>query len=91
MKKTFTSLICTAFILCFLGTDAAGRTRGKPGTRLETENTRNLRPLQSLPWKANMMMTYYFHGNVSKLLTLIPNLSLPIMSSTLLLGSMKPR
>ena len=90
MKKTFTSSICTAFILCFLGTDAAGCTLGKPGTRLETENTRNLRPVQSLLWKANMM-TYYFRGNISKFLTLISNLSLPIMSSTLLFGSIKPR
>lgn len=38
MKKTFMSLVSTAFLLCSLRADAPGSSLGKPGTQLETEH-----------------------------------------------------
>lgn len=38
MKKTFMSLVSTAFLLYPLSADAPGRSLGKPGTQLETEH-----------------------------------------------------
>lgn len=62
MKKRFTSLVATAFLLCSLGADAPGCTLGKPGAQLETAQGTGgqfdfltMKRAAAPPWEANTM------------------------------------